>query len=54
VVPSPRWVSKAELEWLWRLLYEPCTVWHRALVYGPQFTFLSLLDLMKHKRKPGD
>ena len=52
VVPSPRWVSKAGLEWFWRLLHEPRTVWRRALVYGPQFMFLSLLDLSRHKRKP--
>ena len=51
VVPSPRWASKAGLEWLWRLLHEPRTVWRRALVYGPQLMFLSLLDLLRHKRK---
>jgi hypothetical protein len=54
VVPSPRWASKAGLEWLWRLLHEPRTVWRRALVYGPQFMALSLLDLMRHKGKKGD
>jgi exopolysaccharide biosynthesis WecB/TagA/CpsF family protein len=53
VVPSQRWASKAGLEWLWRLLHEPRTVWPRALVYGPQFMVLSLLDLMRHKRKTG-
>jgi len=54
VVPSPRWASKAGLEWFWRLLHEPRTVWRRALVYGPQFMFLSLLDLLRHRRKMGD
>jgi UDP-N-acetyl-D-mannosaminuronic acid transferase (WecB/TagA/CpsF family) len=39
------------LEWFWRLLHEPRTVWRRALVYGPQLMFLSLLDLLRHKRK---
>ena len=51
VVPSPRWASKAGLEWFWRLLHEPRTVWRRALVYGPQFMALSLLDLMFHRKK---
>ena len=54
VLCSPRWASKAGLEWFWRLLHEPRTVWRRALVYGTQFMFPSLVDLMKHKRKPGD
>jgi N-acetylglucosaminyldiphosphoundecaprenol N-acetyl-beta-D-mannosaminyltransferase len=51
VVPSPRWASKAGLEWFWRLLHEPRTFWRRALVYGPQFMALSLLDLIRHKSK---
>jgi hypothetical protein len=34
-----------------RLLHEPRTVWRRALVYGPQFMALSLLDLMRRTRK---
>jgi N-acetylglucosaminyldiphosphoundecaprenol N-acetyl-beta-D-mannosaminyltransferase len=54
VVPSPRWASRVGLEWFWRLLHEPRTVWRRALVYGPQFMFLSLLDLMRHNTKPGN
>ena len=52
VVPSPRWASQSGLEWLWRLLHEPRTVWRRALIYGPQFMALSLLDLMRHKMRP--
>jgi hypothetical protein len=54
VVPSPRWASRVGLEWFWRLLHEPRTVWRRALVYGPQFMFLSLIDLFRHKTKPVD
>jgi len=52
VVPAPRWASQAGLEWLWRLWHEPRTVWRRALIYGPQFTALSLLDVMRHKKRP--
>ena len=50
VVPSPPWASKAGLEWLWRLLHEPRTVWRRALIYGPQFMALSLFELITHKK----
>lgn len=50
VIPAPRWASQSGLEWFWRLLHEPRTVWRRALIYGPQFMALSLLDLMRHKR----
>jgi N-acetylglucosaminyldiphosphoundecaprenol N-acetyl-beta-D-mannosaminyltransferase len=54
VVPSPPWASKAGLEWLWRLLHEPRTVWRRALIYGPQFMALSLIDVLTHRKKPQD
>jgi N-acetylglucosaminyldiphosphoundecaprenol N-acetyl-beta-D-mannosaminyltransferase len=54
VVPSPRWASRVGLEWFWRLLHEPRTVWRRALVYGPQFMTLSLIDLLRHKRSRVD
>ncbi len=50
VVPAPRWASQVGLEWFWRLLHEPRTVWRRALIYGPQFMALSLLDVIRHKK----
>src|SRR5208283_2637984 len=50
VVPAPRWASQAGLEWFWRLLHEPRTVWRRAMIYGPQFMALSFLDMMRHKK----
>jgi N-acetylglucosaminyldiphosphoundecaprenol N-acetyl-beta-D-mannosaminyltransferase len=53
VVPAPRWASRAGLEWLWRLVHEPRTVWRRALIYGPQFMALSLLDVIRHKGMSG-
>ncbi len=49
VIPSPRWASLIGLEWFWRLLHEPRTVWRRALIYGPQFMVLSWLDVLRHK-----
>lgn len=50
VAPAPHWASRAGLEWFWRLLHEPRTVWRRALIYGPQFMTLSLLEIIRHKR----
>jgi N-acetylglucosaminyldiphosphoundecaprenol N-acetyl-beta-D-mannosaminyltransferase len=49
VIPSPRWASRVGLEWFWRLMHEPRTVWRRALIYGPQFMALSWLDVLRHK-----
>lgn len=51
VKPAPRWASRVGLEWFWRLVHEPRTVWKRALIYGPQFTALSLLELRQHKKQ---
>jgi N-acetylglucosaminyldiphosphoundecaprenol N-acetyl-beta-D-mannosaminyltransferase len=51
VVPAPLWASRAGLEWFWRLLHEPRTVWRRALIYGPQFTFLSVVELLRRERR---
>jgi N-acetylglucosaminyldiphosphoundecaprenol N-acetyl-beta-D-mannosaminyltransferase len=49
VIPAPRWASRVGLEWFWRLMHEPRTVWRRALIYGPQFMALSWLDVLRHK-----
>ena len=49
VVPSPSWASRAGLEWFWRLLHEPRTVWRRAMIYGPQFMALSSLEAIHHR-----
>jgi N-acetylglucosaminyldiphosphoundecaprenol N-acetyl-beta-D-mannosaminyltransferase len=54
VAPAPRWASRSGLEWFWRLLHEPRTVWRRALIYGPQFMVLAALELMRHKPRPQD
>ncbi len=34
---APRWMSRAGLEWLWRLLREPRRLWRRYLVEDPRF-----------------
>ena len=51
VVPSPRWASRIGLEWLWRLLHEPRTVWRRAIIYGPQFMALAFYEVLRHRRR---
>ncbi|MER7798029.1 WecB/TagA/CpsF family glycosyltransferase [Microbacterium sp. NPDC096154] len=35
VARAPRWVSRAGLEWAWRLMLEPRRLAHRYLVQGP-------------------
>jgi N-acetylglucosaminyldiphosphoundecaprenol N-acetyl-beta-D-mannosaminyltransferase len=33
---APRWMQSARLEWLYRLITEPCVLWRRYLVEGPR------------------
>jgi N-acetylglucosaminyldiphosphoundecaprenol N-acetyl-beta-D-mannosaminyltransferase len=33
---APRWMQRAGLEWLYRLLSEPRRLWRRYLVKGPR------------------
>jgi N-acetylglucosaminyldiphosphoundecaprenol N-acetyl-beta-D-mannosaminyltransferase len=42
---APRWVSHSGLEWAWRFLHEPRRLWHRVVIYGPQFVAHVLLEL---------
>jgi len=37
---APRWMQKARLEWLHRLVQEPGRMWRRYLVDGPKIFFL--------------
>ena len=50
VEPAPRWVSESGLEWLWRFAHEPRKVWHRVVVYGPQFAALTVMELTGLKK----
>ena len=54
VVPSPRWASKAGLEWLWCLLHEATHRLAPSPGLRPHFMVFSPLDLLRHKRKPAD
>jgi N-acetylglucosaminyldiphosphoundecaprenol N-acetyl-beta-D-mannosaminyltransferase len=41
---APRWMQRATLEWLHRLLSEPGRLWRRYLVIAPQFVWRVLLE----------
>ena len=41
---APRWMQRATLEWLHRLLSEPRRLWRRYLVLAPQFVWSVLWD----------
>jgi N-acetylglucosaminyldiphosphoundecaprenol N-acetyl-beta-D-mannosaminyltransferase len=42
---APRWMQRAGLEWLYRLLREPRRLWRRYLRNNPRF----LLAVMRHQ-----
>lgn len=44
---APRWMQKAGLEWLYRLLSEPRRLWKRYLVLAPQF----VLNILRNPPK---
>lgn len=44
VKPSPAWVHKAGLEWLYRLLSEPGRLWRRYLTTSPRFLWLLVTE----------
>jgi N-acetylglucosaminyldiphosphoundecaprenol N-acetyl-beta-D-mannosaminyltransferase len=47
---APRWVSDRGLEWAWRFVHEPRRLWHRVVIYGPQFVTHTLLELSGLKK----
>ncbi|MEM4203324.1 MAG: WecB/TagA/CpsF family glycosyltransferase [Candidatus Methanomethylicaceae archaeon] len=46
---APRWMQRAGLEWLFRLLTEPRRLWPRYRQY-PRFVWLVLQELLNHKK----
>jgi N-acetylglucosaminyldiphosphoundecaprenol N-acetyl-beta-D-mannosaminyltransferase len=44
---APQWMSKAGLEWLFRLAQEPRRMWRRYLLRDPEFLFIVLRDLRR-------
>jgi N-acetylglucosaminyldiphosphoundecaprenol N-acetyl-beta-D-mannosaminyltransferase len=45
VKAAPHRLSELGLEWVWRFAHEPRRLWHRVVVYGPQFVAHTLLEL---------
>ncbi|MEO0853749.1 MAG: WecB/TagA/CpsF family glycosyltransferase, partial [Cyanobacteria bacterium J06648_11] len=49
---SPRWVSQAGIEWLFRLASEPRRLWKRYLIDDLPFLWLALLQKLRRYRSP--
>ena len=47
---APKWMEKACLEWLYRLLKEPKRLWKRYLIGGTKFLYYNIQDKYWHKR----
>lgn len=47
---APVWMQKAGLEWLYRLIREPCRLWRRYLLTNMQFAWLLLRERFKRLR----
>ena len=50
IKPSPPWIHRAGLEWLYRLVREPRRLWRRYLFTSPRFVWLLVLDALKGQR----
>jgi N-acetylglucosaminyldiphosphoundecaprenol N-acetyl-beta-D-mannosaminyltransferase len=48
VAQAPRWMMAIGLEWLFRLLQEPCRLWQRYLMNNPAFVVLFAGQLLRH------
>jgi N-acetylglucosaminyldiphosphoundecaprenol N-acetyl-beta-D-mannosaminyltransferase len=49
---APAWISRAGLEWLFRLLQEPRRMWRRYLVEDPAFISIVARSRRRRRRKP--
>lgn len=47
---APRWIQRAGLEWLYRLISEPKRLWKRYILGYPRFVWLLLKERMGIKR----
>jgi N-acetylglucosaminyldiphosphoundecaprenol N-acetyl-beta-D-mannosaminyltransferase len=46
---SPKWMQKAGLEWLWRLMMEPRKLWKRYLVYNTRFIYNLVVEFFNKR-----
>lgn len=49
---APKWMQRARMEWLFRLLSEPRRMWKRYLVDGPRIFAIYLRWVMRGKKLP--
>jgi N-acetylglucosaminyldiphosphoundecaprenol N-acetyl-beta-D-mannosaminyltransferase len=49
---SPRWVKRAGLQWLHRLIQDPKRLWKRYLRNNPAFVWNIALQLLKIRQYP--
>jgi N-acetylglucosaminyldiphosphoundecaprenol N-acetyl-beta-D-mannosaminyltransferase len=47
---APRWLQRAGLEWLFRLVCEPRRLWRRYAVHNPRFAWRAGLEILKARR----
>ena len=52
VAQAPKWMREHGLEWLFRLAREPRRLWRRYLLFGSQFVWLVLLELLGLRKFP--
>lgn len=47
---APIWMREHGLEWLFRLMQEPQRLWRRYILYGSQFIFYVVLELLRSRK----
>jgi len=48
---APRWMQRAGLEWLFRLLVEPRRLWRRYFRHNPRFLWLVMGQFLRYKEQ---
>lgn len=46
---APKWMEKASLEWLFRLIKEPRRLWRRYIWGGVKYLYYSIINMIKRK-----
>lgn len=47
---APSWMQEHGLEWAFRLVQEPRRLWRRYLIYGPEFAWNVITELLLLRR----
>src|SRR5437667_2962027 len=51
VKQAPRWMQRAGLEWIFRLVMEPRRLWRRYFKHNPRFLWLAVWQLLRYKER---